>query len=210
MDKVIEYGMWPLSIMIIAIFAMVIFKGPIASMINRTKKIGAGSRVIEMTDAVADQQQSLAKPATESIAPVIGPASEQVDLIEGLVQNKLNEFSESPEQERSRLIRAVAETTLEKQFEQYYRVIFGSQLELMLRANAGVADMATAEAIFQQASSSFPEVHQNANSDLWMSFLVNTDLLAYSDDRSRLLITPKGKAFLHYLVSSGLTSQRSG
>src|SRR3569833_709552 len=131
MDKVIEYGMWPLSIMIIAIFAMVIFKGPIASMINRTKKIGAGSRVIEMTDAVADQQQSLAKPATESIAPVIGPASEPVALIEGLVQNKLNEFSESPEQERSRLIRAETKTTKKKQFEQYYRLIFGSQLELM-------------------------------------------------------------------------------
>jgi hypothetical protein len=97
---------------------------------------------------------------------------------------------------------------MQHEFEVVYRLIFGSQLDLLLRANAGSLDEAGADALYQNAKAQFPAVHQANSLDMWLGFLANYGLINRSN--GRISTTPKGKEFMQYLVAAGLTTPNKG
>ena len=97
---------------------------------------------------------------------------------------------------------------LQHDFEVVYRLIFGSQLEVLLRANAGSLDEAGADALYQNAKAQFPIVHLGGSLDGRLGFLVNHGLI--NRNNGRISTTPKGKEFMQYLVEFGLTAPNKG
>jgi hypothetical protein len=130
--------------------------------------------------------------------------------LEQAIDKRLAGFNEPEGSKTRRLVRALAITVLQQEFEVTYRLIFGSQLDLLLRANAGGIDLPAAQAIFENAKALFPAVHQSATFDQWFSFPHNSRLVQWNADHTRILITERGKEFMQYLVTAGLTSPKSG
>lgn len=94
-----------------------------------------------------------------------------------------------------------------------YRLIFGSQLGLLLQANTGAPpNMEQARTVYDNAATNFPDIYSDFSFDAWLDFprrmgLVRIELVA---DRPALIrITPMGRDFLHYLVNSGLTESKA-
>jgi hypothetical protein len=67
MQTLIEYGTWPSAIVIIAIFALCMFRAPITAVLYRTKKIGAGSKAIDFSDPPTTELQQIQPQATGQI-----------------------------------------------------------------------------------------------------------------------------------------------
>jgi hypothetical protein len=215
MDKLIEFGMWPAAAVIIAVAALGMFRQPIVSLIQRTRKIGAGDKAIDFSDSGTTERQQLqaqsnaTPPAGQITYHPLGPPSAAVADIEQKVAQKLAEFNDDADTKIKRLTRGFAITMIQKDFEVYYRIIFGSQIELMLRANAGGIDDVTAQAMFDNAKNLFPSVHQSASFDQWLGFPMNANLIEKRQGTALIFTTPLGKEFLQYLVEMGLTTPKN-
>jgi hypothetical protein len=165
--------MWPLAVVIVAVFGMLIFRSPLSGLLNRTKRIGAGSRSIDFgegqTTGFQQIQAQSVQPPNQIANHPLGPATPTVAEIEQQVIQRLSTVNETTEARQQRLIRAFAVTVLQRDFEATYRIIFGSQLEMLLRANAGGADENADKSIFENAKSTYPSIHSSASIDDWLS-----------------------------------------
>jgi hypothetical protein len=166
--QLIDKGIWPLAVVIIAIAALLILRAPFAGVLNRIRKIDRGGTAIDLSEHTTEKQQ--AQIQSESAKPpaqipnniFLGPPSPTVDEVEKNVDAQLSAFNESPDITIKRLVRAFAITMIHREFEVIYRLIFGSQLELILLANAGAVNETVARDQFEGAKARFPEVHKSA------------------------------------------------
>lgn len=213
MEKIIEMVAWPATAALVSIVALLIFRAPIAALINRTKRINGKNSAIDFDDVPASekQRQEQQKQITNSVAlqtvAPLAPPSEVVAATENDIRRIVDGIPENDAGKQARLIRALAISDLQKDFETIYRILFGSQLDFLLAANAGGVSKERAEQMFQAAVAAYPEIHQNANVDMWLAFPKNVGLLA-DDPHGRLTTTTKAKEFMQYLVSVGLTSPK--
>jgi hypothetical protein len=211
MDKLIETGVWPLAVVIIALAALLMLRVPLSRLLDRTRKIGAGDNAIDFSESRTELQQIQAQPSVNvgQVPPyAIGPPTSAVAEIEKQIIQTLSTYNETDDTKRQRLIRGFAIMALNHEFETIYRLIFGSQLDLLLRANAGGLDEAGADAIYQNAKSSFPTVHDSGSREMWLKFLSDRQLIDRKD--GRISTNPKGKEFMQYLVEAGLTLPKGG
>lgn len=212
-EKVIELLAWPAAVVIIAIVAMLIFRGPAASLIGRIKKIGAGERGIDFSDGATEKQQIEAQskmllPAAPIENHPLGPPSPSIAEMEKRVIERLASFNETQDLTMKRLIRGFAVTNQQKDFEILHRLIFGSQLDLLLAANAGGVSQDHARLIFENAKTNHPHAHEAGSFEAWMEFPENTGIITTHED-GRIMTTDRGKEFMQYLVQVGLTSPKS-
>jgi len=97
------------------------------------------------------------------------------------------------------LIRHLAVTQLMNRFERTYRLIFGSQIELLRLANqSGPLQTAAAEPIFEAAKSAAPEFYGEYTFEQWLDFLRKQGVIV-ADDPS-IVISVYGIQFLSWLV----------
>ena len=91
---------------------------------------------------------------------------------------------------------------MEKWHEENYRVIFGSQMELLEQVNqaGGSLPMPKVHEAFAKAQAAWPNLHGGVTVDLWLRFLVITNMLALDAATGTVRITEKGRAFLRYRV----------
>ena len=176
----------------------------------RTKKIGFGGKAIDFSEPKVTELQQLQASATadQITNNPLGPPTPTVAEIEQSITKWLGALNEGEDAKRRRLIRATAMMNLQHDFEVVYRLIFGSQLEVLLRANAGSLDEAGADALYQNAKAQFPIVHLGGSLDGRLGFLVNHGLI--NRNNGRISTTPKGKEFMQYLVEFGLTAPNKG
>jgi hypothetical protein len=70
--------------------------------------------------------------------------------------------------------------------------------------------MAQARAIYEAAKMQHPEIYANFDFENWLRFPINAGLLQLHDrglgQPQTVTITPRGRDFLHYLVSNSLTA----
>jgi hypothetical protein len=211
-EKLIEYGMWPLAVVVIALVTLTMFRQPISALIGRARKIGAAGTAIDFSDASLNERQQMQAQTTNVPAKQIenhslGPASASIADIEAAIIERMSSLNEGDDSKTKRMVRALSVTILQKEFETIYRTIFGSQLELLLRANAGGIGDPAARELFENAKNVFPNVHQTATFEMWLSFPLNTRLIERRQDL--LVATPRGKEFMQYLVEAGLTTPKT-
>jgi hypothetical protein len=104
------------------------------------------------------------------------------------------------------LIRHLAVTQLALRAEMIYRMIFGSQIELLRAVNEfGPRTKDEAKAFYDAATTQYPGLAPYRFED-YMNFLVTHGLLVQQDDK--FAITTAGKEFLKYLVDVRASSRK--
>jgi hypothetical protein len=211
-----ELAKWPLAVIIVVL----ILKGSVQSLIARVRRAAVGNKAFEFSEnaAIVGEQQQIAKPP--ETAPVVSsnelppPApSPAVARVEAPIAAAINSSQASEEIKRSWLIRIAAIARLERAHEATYRVIMGSQLSLLLQANAVPhVDFDGARSIYNEAKARYPDLYKTFEFETWVGWLSHSGLTETKGplNSPQITITDIGKEFLHYLVHAGLTTPKYG
>lgn len=109
------------------------------------------------------------------------------------------------------LLWEAAQMAVRAYFFQFYSLVYGSQLSLLKIANAagatGVADD-TARGVYQAAVARDPQFYAMYPYESWRTFLTETGMVQLQD--GRLVITPRGRSLLQWLVTFGLSDLGTG
>lgn len=214
----------PLGIAVVAIAAMLIFRTPLTNAIGRARRVGYGDKAIELGDGPAvsaGQQKEIEAPSNAGSPPnavpashALPPQSEVLAPIEQEMAKALADLSLPPDVERAWLLRGAAAFRVARGHEVTYRLIVGSQINVLLEANTGVPpNVDRAREIYNAAAASWPDIYRSFAFETWFHFPVNSGLLRIDPagaGPSILRITPLGQDFLHYLVNNSLTGPKAG
>jgi hypothetical protein len=114
-----------------------------------------------------------------------------------------------PDVEKAWLIRTVATWQVARTHEIIYRLIYGSQIDLLLQANTlSPPNLNSAQQIYDGAKTRYPELYKDFSFEAWVRFPVNAGLMR--EEATVMRITPLGQDFLHYLVQNSLTNPKYG
>jgi hypothetical protein len=93
-------------------------------------------------------------------------------------------------------------------FERINRLIWGSQLELLLHVNSSPTGAAVEELkpFYDKAAAAHQDGLKEYSFESYVGFLINSGLLLRTD--GRVLITPFAKEFLSHLARTGATYPR--
>jgi hypothetical protein len=205
---------WPLAVAICFLAALVILKLPLADLIGRIRSVKVGDHSVDASGDVSEQQKRIETTGTTGSVTVptthaLPPPSEVCAPLEQETRNAVAAANLPTDVERAWLIRAIAVTRVMRGHEMVYRVITGSQLDLMLKANsASPPNMDKAREIHDVAKSAFPDLYKEFSFETWVNFPIHSGLLR--EEASILRITPLGQDFLHYLINNSLTNPKYG
>jgi hypothetical protein len=210
---------WP----VVGLSALILLRVPIRAFLTDISEFGWGKAFARKGPPVTQQVQkpedeairALEATATEDTAtdapatPFAVPARLEIPPAARKIREILAAGSEryAPEERSERLLDAAAVMTLNLGFEQAYRLIFGSQLELLRRAAAGPVTFDDARAIYERS----PVTKQGAAFPFarWLDFLVQYgEFLEKRQDADVLDITEHGREFLSYLAQNGIEHNR--
>ena len=227
MDKLLENSPWPLAIVIIAVFFFLMFRLQISGAIDRFRGASFGNKSLDVSGnqasgAVEKQKQmegpigakAVAAPDTAPASHRMPPSSDVYGPVEHQIRTALTGAKLSSDLEKAWLIRSLAEARIQRGHEMVYRLVLGSQINLILLANtANPPTIERAREIFEQAKLSFPTIYTKFEFDAWKQFPINVGLLrtdTTTEGVSIFRITPVGRDFLHYLVDNTLTEGKAG
>jgi hypothetical protein len=208
---------WP-AVVIAAFF---VFRSGIQTLMSRIQRAGYGGRIVDFAEpaAIASEQQQQKQittqdPETQSREYPPPPPSPALRAVEEPIATMIANSRASEDVKRAWLIRGVAIARMERTHEVSYRLIMGSQIEVLLQANSGkILDTDSARAIYDLAKEKYPEIYKTFSFEDWINWPVNAGLLNMERDASMtsvVKITDIGKDFLHYLVGTGLTTPKIG
>ena len=155
MTEILSDFKWPITVILIAVIALLLFRAAIVDLIRRAKALKYGNKAIELAEAqttVEHQQRPLELPqsptpqaATFNQMPPPSPIHAPIEneIRAGLAQARLNAG-----EEKAWLIRSIANLRILYGHEAVYRVLLGSQIQLLLQANAAPVEMAAAREIY--------------------------------------------------------------
>src|SRR5262245_49511428 len=153
---------WPGAFLLGAIAGMLIFRRQLGAAIDRIRRIGRDGAELgpSQTRSPGDQQRNAEISASETqaatlpvpAAQALPPPHAVLAPIEQDIETALANAKASPEVNRAWLIRALATTRQMLDHERTYRLIVGSQLQMILEANTGVpVELSRADDIYGQA-----------------------------------------------------------
>ncbi|MCC8964909.1 hypothetical protein H8A95_21985 [Bradyrhizobium sp. Pear76] len=217
--KLVDILKWPA----VAVVGLLIFRAALVGLIARVQRAAAGARSLDfgVPSVIASEQQQqkqleLAKapvPAQTEDGPPPAPSPALRPIEESIATAAAS--SKAPEEiKRAWLVRAAAAARLEHAHEITYRSILGSQITLLLQANAPApVDMDAARQVYDATKDANPELYKNFAFDEWVRWPATARLMDIRDQpsgKAQLQVTEIGKDFLHYLVRAGLTLPKAG
>lgn len=202
-----DFLIWPAVALVLGFVAMLLFKPAIDKKIGGITHASKDSFSFERPQEGGEPQSSLL-PFVQLMKEPISPSAL---AREQPINNQLQSFGLQTDSEKiSVLIRVLANTRIELEFNNIAHTIFGSQVALLINI-AGTTYGVThqnAEAVFAQAVKSYPELHENKTMQNWLAYLSNSNLISIDGDR--IDITQYGKDFLKHLVDTRQAHQRYG
>jgi hypothetical protein len=114
-----------------------------------------------------------------------------------------------PEKQIDVLVRNLAVARLGRNFEQIYRIIFGSQiagLAALAAAPDGEAPVSESSSYFDDIKAKHSEFYEKNTFEEWIQYPINADLAVRSGDR--LKVTDLGRDFLTYLRETKLPAEK--
>jgi hypothetical protein len=210
-DHLIKYGMWPAAILLLCLCVLIIFRRKIEPIfdkigpaIDRVKKAGP----IELTSAPSSQRPIDVR--TESPRKIFHPLDSPLlnERGEAIRKEIENLFPNDMTARVNTLITHLAATQLVLAFESINKLIWGSQLELLLYVNSQFNGAAIDElkVFYERAAAAHPTGLKDYPFDSYLGFLINSGLLIRTN--GRVYITPFAKEFLAHLARSGATHPR--
>jgi hypothetical protein len=214
----LEVLAWPAAVVVLGGLIALIFRAPLVRLIDRTRGVKVGQNAIDASgDApkAAIAQQKEATPPVPEMVPALHamPASNAVyGPFEEPIRKEIEQLNLPRELERAWLYRFIAVARVERVHEINYRLIFGSQIQLMLLArSAAPPDETRARQLYDAAAADSPNIYSNFTFENWIGFPINAGLLSLHPGTPAVLkTTPAGEDFLMYLVKNGLTSPKAG
>ncbi len=113
-------------------------------------------------------------------------------------------------------VRIAVAAQVERDHEQTYRLIFGSQITALKELNVrGPITVAQAKEIYAlTALRNYPDIFKPETFEAWGDYLLTRGLVAVErqpvDDDTRAALTPLGKDFLMFLTGRGLSEHKWG
>ncbi|MGH8280604.1 MAG: hypothetical protein ACRESI_03675 [Gammaproteobacteria bacterium] len=199
MDTLVGVIAWPSVFLIIALVIIFVFKGQIATLIARTKKIGKGGLEAYENQPPPPSEDRVGGPKllTTFDSPMLSEA-------ERLVSEDLkNRRIVSMEDKEQILIRALASANITMHFERIYGILWASQFACLqyLNSRDSGADVSELLPFYEAGKALYPTWYQNYLFDKWLGFLKDANFIA--EFNSRILISISGREFLKYLISTG-------
>ncbi len=212
MSASMEIFAWPLAVVLIVLVALFGFRKSVSKILEgiKLRKVpGAEFEQVpqpQIEEAKTDSKLSPANPVQEQSEindPVLGPKIHAL-------HEELENLSKDAGQREKLLIRAIAVWQVNHENERVARYIFGSQLEILLLLNARPSGetLEKVRAIYDRAVQNFPAIYTSYSFEPYLGYLERAQFVTREGDR--LTVTPRGKAFLHYLVAIGDTLPRQG
>jgi hypothetical protein len=215
-----------------------IFKKPLFAWLNRFGRFKSGDTVLEIPSQVEQQvnarvsgdsllsaeQSTLGTSTAVIVAPTtvqavaVDPARAAVIRNVGVSPMILEreaairrDVANIPESERlDVLVRHLAVSELLTNAEQIYRLIFGSQLGLLHHLNLYglTAKTKLIENFFEPAAVKYPAAYVRYSKDEYFHFLESNFLVTSANHPEAYEITVKGKGFLEWIVTSGVSVEK--
>lgn len=200
--KILELFTWPIAVVILGVFALLLFKRPLVSLLERTKSFGKeGWQSLEAGAKVAPQ--SAAALPTEPRVLAIPSESAVVSGFEVAIRNDLaaRQFADAAERE-AYVIRLAAEAQRAMLFEYFYSLIYGSQLAVVQLLNSGPQDVAALEPFYQRGKEVAPHVYETYSFHQWLAWMeITAQLIRRNGDAVE--VSMLGREFLKYIVGRG-------
>jgi hypothetical protein len=218
--KLGELAKWPVVALIVIGVIISLYHKQIgvflAGFSSRKIRIGGAEALPEQL-APETQHAGASLPVTTpllagGIAPVtrVGPQLFVVDdsaffrqRVDNLQQWLASLSFNGPDERERFLIRQGAAVILKVEFEQIYRDVWASQMDLLGDANRspGGATHATVRAAYDRAAAAAPDVYDTYPFEKWIAFLTHFELLRATE--TGFITTEKAKTFIQYLVWMG-------
>lgn len=229
MTDVLQILAWPGAVCLLVIVALLIFKKPISEAIGRARAVSIGEhRGVDLSGA-GPQAQIEAQKEAHKEAPNPLPAPQPQPGVPALplpsplyapIEEELRRrveiaFPGAQDTQMAWALRMAAQTTVERNHEQIYRIIFGSQIFVLKEINVrGALTVGDAKRVYQVATQNFPEIYENYPFEAWGSYVIDQGLAALDSehvaDDTRIILTPAGKDFLFFLTGRGLPENKVG
>lgn len=132
-------------------------------------------------------------------------------MSEKVIHSRVAGFGLSDEQLKVALIRGLASTNVDLEFMRTAHLIYGSQLNLLVALSGRVVGgmpRVEAEALFDSAKVSWPQLHERRAFEEWLGFLLKTQLIVEAN--GHVDIAQVGTDFLKFLLDQRLAHERSG
>lgn len=201
----ISHLIWPALIA----GALIYFRKEIKSAFSRIREVGpTGVKLDNAQEAV--QQQTITTIPGPTVAEAISGfkqliSAEQLDLAVADLMRDLEARTQNLQERVQLATHAAAALNIQLTHERVYRLIFGSQLLAIVRANelGGVTEDGV-KAIYDEAASRFPELYKDFTLEQWKAFLHRFRLVHFDSQKSLYVATPWGRGFLRYVVDQQL------
>jgi hypothetical protein len=217
--EVIGLLAWPAAVTVIVVAIALIFHTPFAGLIGRIRGFKVGQNAIDATGdapkAAIAQQKETTPPAPEMVPAIhaMPSSSALYGPFEDPIRKDFEPLNLPRDLERAWLCRFIATARVERLHEMNYRLIFGSQIQLMLLArSAAPPDEPRARRLYDAAAADSPNIYSDFTFENWIGFPINAGLLYLHRNGTPAVVktTPAGEDFLVYLVRNGLTTTKAG
>lgn len=200
-----EHFAWPIAALIFGVVSLFLFRTNIAGRIDKVLKIERNGVTIgqEPTQSVPE---SMGTGFQEMMDLANSPLllEREAQLREALKARGITGDSEAAKV----LTRALASSHLSLQWEQIERMIYGSQLSILVEMNARPNGLSVEDikSVFDAAAKQFPDTYKNYGFSDYVNFLTEMGLVAKGGVGYQITLT--GKEFMIWLVKSGRTHRR--
>ena len=194
-----------ITVAIVAISFFLIFRKQIMQLFSRVKSIGPSGVSLDL--------------AEQKSKPEVDPRAEAESLMRQLDNILIRETEDNIKAELKKrnllgvevvpvLIRYLAGLSIAYNFSEIYRIIFGSQLNLLDYLNTRSSQPIEALKAFYNSVASVYPLYKEYSFEQWLGYLKSQLLIR--DDSGSISITVKGREFLGFLTQLGLTRNKIG
>ena len=198
--------LWPIVVLVIALFFMVMYRKPLNRLLDRTSKISATG-----LEASAAAQETAIGKKTEGAEELLAHFENEllVDREKAILQQLDSRHISSPVERERVLVRHLAAAVLYAHFDSCYRLAFGSQLSLLQELNASSSSLKEAVQVhYELAKMMLPDFYSDYSFDQWLHFLTSRTLARTDGDY--VSITVAGREFLKFIVQEGRSFSKHG
>ena len=205
----LEVFVWPGTVIVIAVIAMLLFRKSFERFLDRVKKIGK-TGIYAAVGAQETAKSEVGPSAADELARLFD--NQLLVQREDLIRTELVRIVGADQTQKEKfLLRIIAAQTLVQQFETTYRIIWGSQLNALEITNTtpdGVP-LGFIETLYNQATArDDKELYANYSFEQWLAYMESQLLSIRKDDK--IYITLTGREFLKYIIHQGYTLYKDG
>lgn len=195
------------TILVFGVFFVLLFKKNIRNLIDRIIEVGKGgikcNSMPEQTPVLDNVEKKLNENSQEFLLPTI---KHNISLINKYITENKDKFPTDKE-EIEHLKYCLADITFILRCERVYQIIFGSQIRVLKKLNAGI-DVSIEEIniILEENKKALPLVFEKWDVNMYMYFLIESNLIEVIEEK--YLITNFGMDFIKWMNRFGKTENK--